>query len=82
MRGIRALIISIGLGVLLGHGFGYFMAEFYWHSDGKTRAITYFFYDCLGLAGGMFIGLIALGLALSREKPAETESGIGLTKSS
>jgi len=80
MQGIRALLISIGLGVLLGHGLGYFMAEFYWHNDGKTRAITYLCYECLGLAVGFIVGVVALALALSKE-PVETENRNGLNKS-
>lgn len=81
MQGIRALLISIGLGVLLGHGLGYFMAEFYWHNDGKTRGITYLYFECLGFAGGVAVGLVALAITLCKEKPAETENETGLTRS-
>lgn len=81
MHGIRALLISIGLGVLFGHGLGYFMAEFYWHNDGKTRAITYFYYECLGLAGGVIVGGVALALALTKRQPVESENRNGITRS-
>lgn len=79
MHWTSALLIPIVLGGLVGRGLGFFMAEFYWHNDGKTRAITYFYFEGLGIAGGIAVGLVAMVFTLCTQR--ELEKGNGLSQS-
>ena len=49
---------SLTSGFLGGWLYGFYMAEFYWQNEGKTRANTYLYYEAIGCVVGIVLGAL------------------------
>lgn len=68
MRLLKSILLGSLLGVSLGWAVAWFMAERYWRNEGKVNAITYLYYQGIGLTVGFFSGAVIGTIAQLRVK--------------